>query len=147
MIHVVDDQLGAVADALHTRRRRVQLLAPAAARRLMVVVMVVLLPGVFRRRGRLVQVLPRLPVVPVQAAAALGPGRVQRGHRVRVRRRTVTVMFGTAIPAQQGRPRLEITRSEITADSAPGVASVRVGEGAGFKPTRKETKENRQGRA
>lgn len=76
MVHVVDDQLGAVAHALHPRRRRIQLLAPAAARRLMVMVMVVLLPGVFRRRGRLVQVFPRLPVVPVQAAAALGPGRV-----------------------------------------------------------------------
>lgn len=63
---------------------------------------------VFRRRGRLVQVLPRLPVVTVQSASALRPGRVQRSHRVRVRRRSVAVMFGTAIPGKRRHVRVAI---------------------------------------
>lgn len=98
VIHVVDDQFGAVAHALHPRRRVHGILAPAAARVMVMVVMV--WPRVFRRSGRLVQVLPSLSVVSVQSASALGLGRVQRGHRVRVRRRSVTVMFGTAIPVK-----------------------------------------------
>jgi len=101
MVHVVDDQFGSVAHALHPRRRAARrLLASATARLMVMVVVVMVLAGVFRGRGRLVEVLPSLPVVPVQSAPALGPGRVQRGHGVGVGRRTVTVVFGTAVPAK-----------------------------------------------
>lgn len=75
VVHVVDDQFGPVAHALDARRPVGHgILAPAAR----VVVMVVMVrPRVFRRSGRLVQVLPRLPVVPIQASSALRTGRVQ----------------------------------------------------------------------
>lgn len=113
MVHVVHDQFGAVAHAFHTWRRLHRVLAPARAPRMMVMVMMMLTAGMFRRRGRLlVQVLPRLSVVPVQSAAALGPGRVQRSYRVSVRRRPVTIMFGTAIPAK--RPTAVIRRTYTT---------------------------------
>jgi len=72
MVHVVDDQLGPVAHALDAWRPVGHgILAPTA--RVMVMVVVVR-PRVFRRRGRLVQVLPRLPVVPIQASSALRTG-------------------------------------------------------------------------
>lgn len=96
VVHVVDDQLGSVAHALDARRSVGRDILAPAARVMMMVVMV--RPRVFGWRGRLVQVLPRLPVVPVQTSPALGTGRVQRGDRVSVRRRPVTVVFGTAIP-------------------------------------------------
>jgi hypothetical protein len=84
MVHIVDDQLSTVAHTFHAGRRvHYGFLAPAA--RTVMVMVVMVLTRVFRRRSRLVQVLPRLPIVPVQSAPALRPGRVQRSHRVRVR--------------------------------------------------------------
>lgn len=84
MVYIVDDQLGPIAHAFHAGRRvHYGFLAPAARSVMVMVVMV--LTRVFRRRSRLVQVLPRLPVVPVQSAPALRPGRVQRSYSVRVR--------------------------------------------------------------
>lgn len=43
--------------------------------------------------GGLVQIFPRLPVVPVEAVARLGTGAGERGHRVAVRRGPVPVVL------------------------------------------------------
>lgn len=74
-VHVGHHQLGAVLGRLAVVRAAVRVLGA----------------------GRLVQLLPRLPVVAVEAAARLRRGRVQRAHRVAVRRHVVPVPLAVVV--------------------------------------------------
>lgn len=82
-VHVGHHELGAVLGRLPVERR-------GAARRVL-------------GAGRLVQLLPRLPVVAVEAAARLRRRRVQRAHGVAVRRHVVPVALAVVVlPANVG---------------------------------------------
>lgn len=86
------DQLGAVAVLLGVPVRLLRILATGGS------------SGRPRLAGRrLVQVLPRLPVVAVQAVARLRARGVEGGDGVAVGRGAVPVMLGAAVPAKNGR--------------------------------------------